>query len=105
MEETKLLHKELQYLTQESKDESMESGVSVQSRFSTFWGKILLWVYKVYLCGFVSTEATMKTLDARLSNLNAEIQELSKKPDETTGLAFIIFNYVQVSGMGKLRHP
>lgn len=98
LEEAKLLHKELDYLNQECKDLSMDLGVSIQRRFSTFWGKVLLWVYKAYLCGLTSTDAKMKSLEARQRNLDVEIKELSKEPqNDSTGLAFIIFNYVQVS--------
>lgn len=96
MQEAKLLLKELQHLKQESKDASMAPGVAMKSRFSSRWGAILLRLYKLYLCGFKTVPAKISALEEKLQNLSSEIDHLSKQPDESTGLAFIIFNFVQV---------
>jgi hypothetical protein len=97
MRETKLLLKELQYLKQEAQDTvSAETVFSVRSRFSSWQGKLLLFAYKSYLCGFSTMDSKIKALEAQVESLSAEIEQSSKEEHESTGLAVIIFNHVQV---------
>lgn len=102
MEEARLLLKELELLNQEAKDGAASSGpagpaIALESRFSSRRGKALLWIYTRFLCLFSSRDKTIQALEEKIESLETQVKELSKESeDDSTGLAFIIFNYVQV---------
>ena len=91
------LLKELRYLQQETQRSGADTGtgVAIQGRFAKFPHSLYVALYKRYLCGLRSVDATLEALEARCEQLAGEVEELSRQPDEATGSAVIVFNWVQ----------
>lgn len=87
------LLRELERVKQECDDLNVP-GITIQRRFSSWPASWFFWMYKRWLCWHLSVDDTIKALEARDEKLSAEIMSLSKMPDETTGNAIIVFNWV-----------
>lgn len=88
------LLRELERVKQESEDVDIGGGMTVQSRFSSAPASWFFWMYKRWLCWHMSVDDTIKALEARDVKLSQEITKLSELPDQTTGNAIIVFNWV-----------
>lgn len=88
------LLKELKQLRSEADVLSVEPGIAIKGRFSSFPGTWYLWLYKRYLCGPSSVDGSIKKLDARYEKLSAEVEALSNEEHTSTGNAVIVFNWV-----------
>jgi hypothetical protein len=89
------LLRELERVKQECDvPDNMSSGITIRRRFVSFPGTWLVWFYKRWLCWHMSVDDTIKALEARDEKLAKEIKELSLNPDESTGNAIIVFNWV-----------
>jgi hypothetical protein len=73
---------------------TISSGITIQRRFASFPWSAFFWLYKRWLCWHKSVDDTIKALEARDEQLAREIKELSLKPDEPTGNAIIVFDWV-----------
>lgn len=88
------LLKELRQLKAESDNVNMSPEIAIQGRFSSFPATWFLWLYKRYLCGHRSVDATLKQLELRYEALSQEVDNLSNQEHKSTGNAVIIFNWV-----------
>ena len=88
------LLRELERVKQESEDVDMGGGVMMKSRFSSFPASWFFWLYKRWLCWHMSVDDTIKALEERDEKLSQEITQLSTLPDQATGNAIIVFNWV-----------
>lgn len=90
------LLRELERVKQEcdSSDIDPLPGITIQRRFDSFPASWFFWFYKRWLCWHKSVDNTIKDLEERDERLNEEINKLSKMPDESTGNAVIVFNWV-----------
>lgn len=97
IQQAKDLLKELRYLKQETQHDVVDTGtgLAIQGRFAKFPHSFYVLLYKRYLCGFKSLDGMMKSLEQKCDKLEAEVLEHSKEPDEATGSAVIVFNWVQ----------
>ena len=91
------LLKELRYLKQETQHNVVDTGtgMALEGRFAKFPHSFYVLLYKRYLCGFRSLDATLEALEKQCDELAEEVEELSRQPDEATGSAVIVFNWVQ----------